>query len=135
MDQTTQRRRAATPDRWQKALARAIAGRVRVAQLGTTGQWIATSGSAALGAYELDVVGNVARGCACPAGEHGDPVCLHRAAYYHAVGLLHPADAPCAACAGEGCVTKASVLFGTTYRVDCRACGGRGARPPVVLAA
>lgn len=129
---TTTRWRAATPERWQKALERAIANRVRVAQLGTTGQWIATSGSDALGAYELDVAGGVARGCTCAAGEHGDPVCLHRAAYYRAVGLLHLADAPCAACDGAGCVTKTSATFGTTYRVDCRSCGGRGTRPPVV---
>ena len=84
----TRRTRTATPERWQKALGRAIDGNVRVAQLESTGQWIATSATDPSSAYELEVVRGSAVGCTCTAGQYGDPVCCHRAAYWAMVGLL-----------------------------------------------
>ncbi len=126
--------RAATPARWQAALERAIAGGVQVRQLNTSGAWIATSSSDGASAYEIGVVGGVARSCTCAAGEYGDPVCCHRAAYYRHVGLLDLIEGPCEACGGTGYVRKTSALFGTSYRVDCRSCGGRGNRPPTIIA-
>ena len=123
---TTRRPRPATPDRWQSALKRALLAGVQVRQLAGSGQWIATSASDSRAAYELDVAGGFVRACTCAAGEHGDAVCLHRAAFYHAAGMLDLDEGPCAACGGAGWVRKASALFGSTYRVDCRACGGRG---------
>ncbi|MDP9365039.1 MAG: hypothetical protein M3Q10_12575, partial [Chloroflexota bacterium] len=50
--------------------------------------WVAASGTDAAGAYGLAVTGGVAHGCGCPAGANRDPVCKHRAAYDHLVGLL-----------------------------------------------
>ena len=134
MATTTPRRdyRRATPERWQAALKRSVAGNVQVRQLNTSGAWIATSSSDGASAYEIDVVGGVARSCTCAAGEYGDPVCCHRAAFYRHVGLLDLEEGPCSACNGTGYVRKTSELFGTTYRVDCRKCGGRGNCPPAV---
>jgi hypothetical protein len=130
--------RHATPARWQAALARAIAEGIQVRQLAGCGAWIATSGTDASAAYELAVVNGVAVGCECPAGEHGDPVCKHRAAFYHLAGQLDPEPptpaAPaltlvpryCPPCDGKGYLVKRSAIFGTTYRVTCQACGGKG---------
>jgi hypothetical protein len=84
----TRRNRQATPGRWQKAAQRAIAEGVQVFQIDATGQWIATSGSAAHTAYEVAVTGNIAHGCTCPAGMNGDPVCKHRARFFLLIGAL-----------------------------------------------
>ena len=133
------RTRTATPERWAKAAGRAIEEGVEVRQIASTGQWIATSGTQSNACYLLDVVAGVVRGCTCPAGELGDPVCKHGAAFYLAAGVMDPEPptpaAPalrivprhCPDCAGHGYVRKASALFGTTYGVDCRACGGSAA--------
>lgn len=135
---TTTRRRQATPERWQKALGRAVAEGVQVRQLSNSGAWLATSGTDATKAYELEVVAGIVVSCACPAGEFGDPCCKHAAAFYRLADLLDPEPptpaAPsvrvvprhCPACAGDGFVRKVSALFGTGYRVDCRACRGSG---------
>jgi len=90
---TTNTRHAATPARWQSALRRAIAGGVQVRQLAGSGQWVATSASDPGAAYEIAVTAGVAHGCTCPAGQHGDPICCHRAALYAAAGVLEPAAA------------------------------------------
>lgn len=79
----TRRQRTATPERWQAALRRALAEEIEVRQLAGSGAWVATSGSDAATAYEVSQFG-----CSCPADEFGDPVCKHRAAYWHAVGVL-----------------------------------------------
>lgn len=76
-------RRQATPARWQAALARAIETDIQIRQIAGTGEWIATSGTRAV-AYRTDGVS-----CECEAALlGGDPVCRHRAAYWHALGLL-----------------------------------------------
>lgn len=80
--------RTATPARWQAAAQRAVADRIQVRQLAGSGQWIATSGSDASAAYELDITGAIAHGCTCQAGLNNDPVCKHRAAYYLSIGAL-----------------------------------------------
>ncbi|MDP9364857.1 MAG: hypothetical protein M3Q10_11655, partial [Chloroflexota bacterium] len=78
METTTIRRpRAATPERWQSALRRALLAGVQVRQLAGSGQWIATSASDSAAAYELDVAGGYVRACTCTAGVHDDPVCCH----------------------------------------------------------
>ncbi|MDQ3411352.1 MAG: hypothetical protein M3509_04475, partial [Chloroflexota bacterium] len=88
-------------------MQRAIAENVQVRQLAGSCAWIATSGSDAGTAYEIEVTGEVAHGCSCLAGSNGDPVCKHRAAFYLTVGLLDPepdppapALAPCGYCSG-----------------------------------
>src|SRR5579884_407158 len=85
----TRRQRTANPARWQAALKRALAEGVQVRQLAGSGMWIATSGTDATTAYEVSQFG-----CSCPAGEFGDPVCKHRAAYWHALGILELDDEP-----------------------------------------
>lgn len=77
-----------TPQRWEDALRRSIEDGVIVRQLHPTGQWIATSRDKEGDAYQLDVIAAFAYGCSCPAAEHGDPVCKHRAAFYAKMGLL-----------------------------------------------
>jgi hypothetical protein len=69
--------RQETPERWQKALSRAISHN------------LATTGS-----------------CTCPAGRGGDPVCCHRALVRALTGTM-PVDTPadCPACCGCGVVT------------------------------
>ena len=129
------RPRQATPERWQAALGRAVAERVQVRQLAHSGAWVATSGTDAALAYQVDVTNGIAHGCTCEAGQHNDPVCKHRAMYYHLVGMLDLAEpVECAACGGEGAHVKESATFpGTSYRVTCRACTGRGTVAPPQL--
>ena len=82
------RTRTSSPARWMKAAERAVAEDVQIRQLVGSGQWIASSGSDASIAYEVDVTGNVAHGCGCLAGLNDDPVCKHRAAFYLLIGAL-----------------------------------------------
>jgi len=132
--------RHATPERWQAALQRALDEGIQVRQLVGCGAWLATSGSDTTTAYELEIVNGTAHGCTCQAGAFGDPVCKHRAAYYHLAGLLDLDPEPptpaapvlalvppfCVPCDGKGFLVKLSATFGTTYRVTCQACGGSG---------
>ncbi len=131
----TRQQRQANPARWQKAVARAIAENVQVRQLAGCGAWIATSGSDATTAYEIDVTGEVAHGCNCLAGINGDPVCKHRAAYYLAIGVLDPepeppapALAPCGYCVGQGWETVIG-KSGAAFRFTCQVCEGAGTVP------
>lgn len=99
--------RRATPERWAAAAARAAAEGVEVRQIATTGQWVATSGTDRTVCYLMDITNGVATACTCPAGDFGDPVCKHRAAYYVAAGMLDPepptpAAPACRICAGRG---------------------------------
>jgi len=138
---TTMRRinRTASPARWQAALARAIAEGVQVRQLAGCGEWIATSSNDAGVADQVAVSGGVAHGCDCPAGEHGDPVCTHRALWYHRAGLLEPdpaapaamvAPMQCPACNGDGEQRMATGgRLADWWAVPCRTCGGSGAVP------
>ena len=82
MLQSEPRPRVENPARWRTAAESAEQEGIRVCQLQGSGQWIATSGSQAGAAYEIEVTGNVAHGCDCLAGLNGDPVCKHRAAFY-----------------------------------------------------
>ncbi len=114
--QTTQTRRPvrrATPERWQAALRRAIAEGIQVRQLAGSGAWIATSGSDAAAAYLVS-----AQGCECQAGEYGDPICKHRAAYWHALGALDQEIEPAAA-----------PLVTAPTPATCPTCGGNGFDP------
>jgi len=146
------RQRTACPVRWQAALSRAMASGVQVRQLAASGAWIATSASDPAIAYELAITDGVAHGCSCKAGEFGDPVCCHRAAYNHTAELLDPAPEPlppeplppepvlrlvhpiCADCDGQGFVRRESMTFpGIIYRVTCQTCRGSGAPTMVSL--
>jgi hypothetical protein len=87
-EQQAQRIRHSTPKRWQAALSRALAEGVTVRQVNANGMWVASSGSDRTMAYLLEIMGGVVHSCTCPAGQHGDPVCKHRAQWYYDVGLL-----------------------------------------------
>ena len=133
MNSSPRRSRANTPARWQAALGRALAERVEVRQLAGSGAWVATSGSDRNAAYELAVTGNVAHGCGCLAGLNDDPVCKHRALFYHLAGALDldseppataaPAPAPCPECAGKGFVRmQTGGRMSDWWAIDCPSC-------------
>ena len=83
-------RRQASPERWQRALQRALFAGVEAKQLAGSGEWIVSSASRPGVAYRTDGIA-----CDCEAAMlGGDPVCLHRAAYWYAVGLLALAPEP-----------------------------------------
>jgi hypothetical protein len=82
------RNRQVTPERWQAALARALAERVTVRQVNANGMWVATSGTDTTMAYLLEVTGGIVHSCTCPAGQFDDPICKHRARWYYDAGLL-----------------------------------------------
>ena len=94
--------RQATPERWQAALARAIEKGITARQIAGTGQWVCNSGSRVGIAYATDGIE-----CQCEAAMlGGDPVCVHRAAYWAARWTLDldpdpepepPTSAPAAA--------------------------------------
>ncbi len=114
--QTTQTRRPVrrvTPERWQAALKRALEAGVQIRQLAGSGAWVATSATDPTAAYLVN-----GQSCECQAAEHGDPVCLHRAMYWNAVGVLDLEPEP----------TAAPVVAAPTP-ATCPACGGNGFDP------
>jgi hypothetical protein len=80
----TRQQRQVTPERWQRALQRALFAGVEAKQLAGSGEWIVSSASRPGIAYRTDGIT-----CDCEAAMlGGDPVCLHRAAHWDAVGVL-----------------------------------------------
>jgi hypothetical protein len=95
---TAPRKRTATPDRWALALLRAHGNGVQIFQVAGSGEWVATSTSKPGTCYRTDGVD-----CQCEAAMLGnDPVCVHRALYWEAQGVIclagshDPAPAPAA---------------------------------------
>ena len=80
--------RVESPERWQKALQRALDNGVKAFQIAGTGQWVATSTSRPGVCYTVTTTD-----CECEAALAGDPVCQHRAALRCELGTLWP-DAP-----------------------------------------
>jgi hypothetical protein len=69
--------RTASPERWQRALQRALFAGVEAKQLADSGEWVVASASRPGIAYRTDGIT-----CDCESAMlGGDPVCLHRAAY------------------------------------------------------
>jgi hypothetical protein len=104
----TRTSRQANPERWQKAVQRAIDEAIQVRQVNANGMWVATSGTHQAMAYLLEITGDVVHSCTCPAGEFGDPCCKHSARYYLDAGLLTfdgdgPEDTPPASAALIDC--------------------------------
>ena len=75
------RQRVAGPERWAKALERAVAAGVEPLQIAGSGEWVCTSASRLNVVYRTDGVA-----CECEAAFAGDPVCCHRAAVRYALG-------------------------------------------------
>jgi hypothetical protein len=89
----------ATPERWQRALQRALFAGVEAKQIAGSGEWIVSSASRPGIAYRTDGIE-----CDCEAAQlGGDPVCLHRAAYWYAVGLLELDPEPSAPASSVVC--------------------------------
>src|SRR5919112_1448623 len=86
----TRKQRPATPERWQRALERAAFAGVEAKQLAGSGEWIVSSASRPGVAYRTD---DISYDCEA-AMLGGDPVCLHRAAYWYAQGVLEPDPDP-----------------------------------------
>ncbi|MDP9359574.1 MAG: hypothetical protein M3R02_30660 [Chloroflexota bacterium] len=121
MVQTAQTRRPvrrATPQRWQAALRRALAAGVEVRQLAGSGAWVASSATDPRAAYVVS-----GQSCECRAAAEGDPVCLHRAAFWHAQGVLDLDPEP-AATPAPVVVEPASAPAAT-----CPTCNGNGIDP------
>ena len=77
--------RLATMTRWRAALVRAIQKGICLRYEASTGMAVVTSSSDDSLCYVTD-----GRICTCQAGENGDPVCHHRALYWHRRGMLNP---------------------------------------------
>ena len=118
-----QQTRTNSAARWMKAAERAVAEGVQIRQLAGSGQWIASSGSDASVAYEVDVTGNVAHGCGCLAGLNDDPVCKHRAAFYLLIGALDLTPEPDPPALGVAPVICFRCRGGS---VGCPVCQGAG---------
>jgi hypothetical protein len=130
----TRTQRQATPERWQRALQRALFARVEAKQLAGSGEWIVGSASRPGIAYRTDGVS-----CDCEAAMlGGDPVCLHRAAYWYAVGVLDPEPEPPAPAAPVSCWQCngcGQQWYRGGYALPCATCGGTGVAPLAAQAA
>jgi len=79
-------------ERWCLAAERAIKEKIRISQIESSGQWIASSGTKFGVSYAVGVTGNIAHSCDCDAANHNDKVCKHRAAFYLHIGALAIVD-------------------------------------------
>lgn len=115
-------------DRWQSALRRADEKNVRLYRVEVSGAYIATSGTTTTVAYQTDGIS-----CECAAAVQGDPVCIHRARFWQAMGMLAlevepaPATMSCTFCRGTGEFWADGQWSADT----CGACNGRGYFSPV----
>ena len=90
MDSMSNRKREATPQRWEAAARRAVDEGVQVRQVNESGAWVATSASDPVMCYLLEVRQGVVVRCSCPAGAHGDLCCKHAARFYLDAGVIDP---------------------------------------------
>jgi len=79
-----------SPVRWQLAQERADAGGVQAFCLGGDPRvWAVTSASCPGAAYIVEIRPDAAPTCQCKAAtKGGDPICVHRAAVLHRLGML-----------------------------------------------
>jgi hypothetical protein len=113
--------RALIPPDLQCISRRALFTDVEAKQLAGSGEWIVSSASRPGIAYRTDGVS-----CDCEAAMlGGDPVCLHRAAYWYAVGVLELDPEP------EPPVSAAPVICFRCRgsEAGCSVCGSAGVAP------
>ena len=114
--------RPETPERWERALARALAAGIDALEVGGSDSWAVESGSVAGLVYLVDAAG---RTCGCPAQMVGDPICKHRALVRFLSGDLALPTVACPGCFGEGWQAPGwGGWDGTPTRCD--DCGGAG---------
>ena len=107
------------PQRWARALDRAINDGLDVLVCAATGEAFVESASRPGTLYAVSV-----DGCDCTAGQHGQ-ICKHRAAYLAQIGeLALPAPATCLWCSGAG---RQEDMLNDQF-VTCPDCNGSGKR-------
>lgn len=109
--QTQRQQRTESPERWRRALARAIDAGLEVFVVADTGERMVTSASKLDQLHRTD-----GRACTCEAALAGDPVCQHRAAVRYCLGWIHPEPDP------EPLIPAPAA----PQRVDCAMCNGCG---------
>jgi len=121
--ETAQAARTESPERWERALARAVAAGIDCLEVGgAEGMWAVESQSRPGVCYLVDAAGT---SCGCQAAAGGDPVCLHRALARFLAGDLALPSVACPACFGEGWQAPGwGGWDGTPTR--CGDCGGGG---------
>ena len=129
MAQAAVRQHVNSLERWQAALARAIAAGLEVFVIDGARERVVTSASRLDTVYRTD-----GRSCTCAAALAGDPVCQHRAAARACLGWLTlPDDAPAVAETASGASCFWCSGSGRQAGVDgferCDRCGGTGQRP------
>ncbi len=79
-----------SPVRWQRAKERADTGGVQVFCVGGDPRvWAVTSASCPGAAYIVEIRPDAAPTCQCKAAtKKNDPICVHRAAVLHRLGML-----------------------------------------------
>jgi hypothetical protein len=94
------RQRVESPERWQKALERAMEANLAYIELiGGDGAWAVSSRQDCERGYIATT-----RTCTCEAGRGGDPVCCHRALVRALTGtmVVEAETAECLWCCGTG---------------------------------
>lgn len=120
--------RAESPERWRKALERAIENGLEVFTVADTGERFVTSAS------KLDVLHRTdGHTCTCEAALAGDPICQHRAAVRFCLGWVmmpDPEPAKCPCCRGG----RVERWLGHDIVGDalCDVCHGTGIRPATI---
>ena len=107
------------PERWAKALGRALSECLDVLVCNATGDAFVESHTAPGTLYSVS-----REHCTCAAGMHGQ-VCKHRACYLAQMGeLALPEFVDCPSCNGCG-----RQWFASGYALPCETCGGSGVKP------
>ena len=123
--------RAASPERWAKALDRALAAGLEVFRVADTGEVMVT------GSSQLDTLHRCdGEACTCAAAVAGDPVCMHRAVVRRTLGTLpvvvvHVDELALEACAA--CVAGKVEEWGVSGVIGCRPCGVCGGSGAIAL--
>src|SRR4051812_30657527 len=111
---TANRQRVASPERWAKALQRAIDHGIDVLDIVGDPTHFAVESQSRPGVVHLvDAAGRV---CTCEAAMTGDAVCAHRAIVRFAAGLLAMPVAPAVAAKGAA---------STGESIECGECHGK----------
>ena len=117
------RPRPDTPERWQRALDRAVAAGLEVFTVADTGERMVTSASKLDTLHRSDGLT-----CTCEAALAGDPVCCHRAVVRRVLGWFGrtPPLVACFGCRGEGWVYVEAGGDAWPYKIGCAPCRGTG---------